>query len=119
MSVYDGDAAVMVGATDSARARIRELIPNATSPSDRVLVIVFQGSQRTGGYTVHVTRIERDGDRLVVHASFSEPGPGAFVTQVLTSPAHVVSIARADAFGAALAIVLDASGTERARATMG
>jgi hypothetical protein len=39
------------------------------------------------------------------------------VTQVLTSPAHVVSIAAADAAGVREAILFDERGTEIARAT--
>jgi hypothetical protein len=50
-----------------------------------------------------------------VRATFGVPGPGAMVTQVLTSPAHVVSIAAADAAGVREAIVLDQTGVEVAR----
>lgn len=90
-------------------------MPGESAPAGRVLVAVYQGAQRTGGYGIRVERIERDGDRLIVHASFAEPGPGAFVTQVLTSPAHVVSIAAGDMADARIAVLHDAHGVERAR----
>ena len=41
---------------------------------------------------IQTIRIERVGDQLVVHATFTAPPADGFVTQVITSPAHVVSI---------------------------
>ncbi len=35
-------------------------------PEER-FVAAFQGTQRTGGYAIRITAIERDGDRLIVH----------------------------------------------------
>ncbi len=109
-------AAIVVGTSDASRAAIARLIPSATVPSGRVLVAAFQGEQRTGGFAIHINRIERIGDRLDVYATFTEPRKDSFVTQVLTSPAHVVSIASADASGVREAVLLDDSGVERARA---
>jgi hypothetical protein len=107
----DSGEMLVVGTTDAARAKITDLVPNATAPSGRVLVAVFQGQQNTGGYSVQITAIERNGDQLVVRATFGVPGPGAIVTQVLTSPAHVVSIAAADAAGVREAVLVDRTGT--------
>jgi hypothetical protein len=111
----DSGAMLIVGTTDASRAKITQLVPGATASSARVLVAVFQGQQSTGGYSVHITAIERSGDQLVVRATFGVPGPGAIVTQVLTSPAHVVSIAAADATGVREAVLLDQSGAEIVR----
>lgn len=107
-SAHDGGAAIVVGTAAERTA-------GAATPAGRVLVAAHQGEQRTGGYGIRVDRIERDGDRLVVHATLASPAPGSMVTQALTSPAHVVSIAEADLAGARTAILLDASGTEQAR----
>lgn len=111
----DGGEMLLVGTTDASRATIIRQVPFATVPTGRVLVAVFQGRQNTGGYSVSITAIERSGDRLVVRATFVAPGPGAIVTQALTSPAHVVSIAAADANGVREAILVDGTGVERAR----
>ena len=113
----DSGEMLVVGTTDASRAQIARLVPNATTPSGRVLVAVFQGQQNTGGYSVQITAIERNGDQLVVRATFGVPDPGAMVTQVLTSPAHVVSIAAADTTGLREAILLDETGVEVARAS--
>lgn len=119
LSSHDGDTALIVAMTDGARARIAQLVTGASTASDRVLIAVFEGSERTGGYAIRVDRVERDGDTLIVHATFTEPAPGAVVTQVLTSPAQVVSIASSDASGIRTAVLLDAQGNERARVNAG
>jgi hypothetical protein len=111
----DSGPTLIVGTSDASQAAILRLVPGATASAARVMVAVFQGQQNTGGYSVHITAIERSGDQLVVHANFARPGPGAIVTQVLTAPAHVVSIATADAGGLREAILVDDRGSEIAR----
>jgi hypothetical protein len=112
----DSGPTLIVGTTDPNRATVSQLVPGATASAGRVLVAVFQGQQNTGGFSVQITAIERNGDQLVVHATFVVPGPGAMVTQVLTSPAHVVSIAASDAKGVREAILVDQTGVEIVRA---
>ena len=112
---HDSGATLVVGSSDASRAIIARLVPSVAIPADRVLVAAFQGQQRTGGYGIRVTAIERRGDQLVVTAMFIEPKPDSIVTQALTSPAHVVSIAAADATGLREAILVDGSGAQRAR----
>jgi hypothetical protein len=106
---------LVVGTTDAARATIAARVPNTATPSGRVLVAVFQGQKNTGGYSIAITAIERNGDQLVVRATFGGPDPGGMVTQALTSPAHVVSIAAADATGVREAILVDRAGTLHVR----
>ena len=118
-SRQDGGAAVIVGTTDQRSELIRSLVPTITPPAaGAMLLAVFEGEQRTGGYSIAITSITRDGDRLVVRASFVEPPPAAIVTEVITSPAHVVSVASVDLAGAKTAVLLDSAGTERARADL-
>jgi hypothetical protein len=107
-----------VGTTDAQRATIAQQVPGAVTAAGRVTVAVFQGQQSTGGYAVRINAIERRGDQLVVRATFGAPGPGAIVTQVLTSPAQVVSIASADATGVREAILIDDGGAVLARTSI-
>ena len=116
-SRHTGGPALIVARTDSARATVASLRPGMTIPDGVVLVAVFQGRLPTGGFGVRVTRIERIGDRLVVHAIFTKPLDNAFVTQALTSPLHVVSISGSDAAGLRDAVLLDETGAEVARAS--
>jgi hypothetical protein len=112
MSAHDGPAAIAVGPAVSA------LVRDVAAPAGRVLVGAFQGAERTGGHAIAIDLITRDGDRLMVRATFTVPPPGAVVTQVLTSPAHVVAIASGDMAGVRTVILLDEGGAERARTTL-
>ena len=53
-----------------------------------------------------------------MHATFTEPAPGGITAQVITSPAHVVAIARQDSAGLRVAVLLDSAGTERSRTNL-
>lgn len=112
---HDSGPAIVVGTNDQWRATLARLVDGATVPAGRVAVAAFQGQQTSGGFSIHIERIERTGDQLVVHATFSEPAPGSMNTMALTSPVHVVSIADADVASLREAVLLDQTGTERAR----
>jgi hypothetical protein len=79
---------------------------------DRRLVTVFQGQQRTGGFSVHVDAVTIDGGTLRVRATFAKPPPDAIVTAALTSPSHTVAVP----IGFTEVVVVDQDGRERARA---
>jgi hypothetical protein len=113
-SGYEGEAAIRVAA-DPAATGLGQLAPR---DSGRIYIAVFAGSQRTGGYSVRVVRIDRAGDTLTVRATFAAPSPGALTIQVLTSPAHLVSIDRQSAASLRDAVLVDESGAERARGTV-
>lgn len=114
---HDTGPAIVVGTNDRWRATLARLVDGTNVPDGRVPVAAFQGEQSSGGFSIHIERIERNGDRLVVHAKFAEPLPGSMNTMALTSPVHVVSIAAADAKDLKDAVLLDETGTERARIT--
>ena len=112
---HDSGPAIVVGTNDNWRATLARLVDGASVPAGRVAVAAFQGEQVSGGYSIRIERIERSGDQLVVHAKFGEPAPGSMNTMALTSPVHIVSIAAADATGLREAILIDGTGTQRAR----
>jgi hypothetical protein len=115
---HDTGTAIVVGTSDHWRATLARLVDGANVPADRVAVAAFQGEQVSGGFSIRIDRIERKGDELVVHATFSEPAPGSMNTMALTSPVHVVSIAAADARDLKAAVLLDATGAQRAQANL-
>jgi len=55
---------------------------------------VFLGSRPTGGYTLEVTAVQREGADLVVIYRESKPDPKMMVTQMITSPFDLVRIDR-------------------------
>ena len=114
LSGRSGGAAIVVATDDATRAQIGQ-VRGVAVPTSVVGVGAFQGEQATGGYAIRITGVERSQDRLVVRATFTAPPQGAIVTQVITSPAHVVGITSTDAAGLREAVLLDEKGTERAR----
>lgn len=114
-TTYTGEPRIVVATDAASAADLARLVPAATAPAGRVLVAAFQGQQRTGGYAIRITAIERQGQHLIVHATFTAPARDAIVIQILTSPAHVVSVAASDVSGVRDAVLLDGSGAERAR----
>jgi len=113
-SGYDG-APRIVAATDPAGTGLGQL---AAKAGGRLYIAVFMGSQRTGGHDIRVVRIDRAADTVTVRAMFSVPAPGALTIQVLTSPAHLVSIERQSAASAHEIALFDQSGAERARGSV-
>lgn len=60
----------------------------------RAVVVAFQGQKSTGGYSISIAEIRRDGRNLTVRASENVPGRTDITTQALTSPFVAVSIPR-------------------------
>ena len=115
---YDGGTAIIVGTTDVSESAIVRSVPGVVKRPGRVLLIAMEGSQRTAGFAIRIDRVERDGARLLVRATFVEPVPGAILAQVITAPAHVIAVAPNDLVGIREAILFDASGMERSQTTV-
>jgi hypothetical protein len=62
--------------------------------SKYTVIAVYQGTHGTGGYSIEVTLIVRGFVRATVYVVESSPGSGAFVTQALTQPYHIVKTPR-------------------------
>lgn len=61
-----------------------------------MVVAVFMGEARTGGYALRIYDIVDVGESIIVKMERTEPGPRCVVPQVLTQPYHIVQIAKAD-----------------------
>ena len=83
----------------------------------RVRLTVRLGERRTGGYGIRVRRITRDGPTLTMRCEITAPRDGALVTQALTYPAQAVSVDDGLVRGIRVVVLVDQSGTERARIT--
>ena len=51
---------------------------------------LFIGSRPTGGHSIEITAVQREGPDLVVLFRESKPDPREMVTQMITSPFHLV-----------------------------
>jgi hypothetical protein len=58
------------------------------------VIAVFAGQKPTGGYSVAVREIRQEGNDLVVLVEETRPGPGDIVTQALTHPWAMVTVAQ-------------------------
>jgi hypothetical protein len=58
------------------------------------VIAVFAGQKPTGGYGVMVREIRQEGGDLIVLVEETQPGPGDIVTQALTHPWAMVTVAR-------------------------
>lgn len=71
---------------------------NAAAPvpkvdfSKRMVLAVFLGTRPSAGYSVEITGTKADGKTLLVAWREFPPKPGNLSAQVLTSPAHLVTI---------------------------
>jgi len=61
--------------------------------SDSVCIAIFAGERPTGGYAVKVERVVEAGGGLEVVYRVTGPAPGDIVSQALTSPFQVISVA--------------------------
>ncbi len=62
----------------------------AVNFSTELVAAVFLGSRPTGGFSVEVVGARIEGDALIVEYVEQRPGRSDIVSQVLTSPFHIV-----------------------------
>ena len=60
--------------------------------SKEIVVGVFLGTRPTGGFSVEIVGTRVEGDALVVEYTEQRPGRADIVSQVLTSPFHIVRL---------------------------
>lgn len=56
-----------------------------------MVVALFRGTKKTGGYGIEVTSIEETDSEIIVQANSTDPPPNSFTPQALTQPYHIVS----------------------------
>lgn len=99
MSAREGGRAVELITDEAAWRRAWEVIGGGrplpeVSFDTHAVVVMYQGRQSTGGYSVEITGIKRVGTVLAVSVNERRPASGDVTTQALTSPFVAVSIQR-------------------------
>ncbi|MCP1728011.1 hypothetical protein J2T60_002011 [Natronospira proteinivora] len=61
-----------------------------------MVVAIFMGERRTGGYSVQVDEVRQDGDDIMVQVIMEEPGEGCMTTQAITRPFQLVLLPQLD-----------------------
>jgi hypothetical protein len=70
-------------------------LPASIIDFNREMVVgIFLGEKRTGGYEVEIVGAERSDSALYFYYRKKSPLPGGMVTQALTQPFHLVKIAK-------------------------
>jgi hypothetical protein len=60
--------------------------------SQYIVMALFLGQKRTGGYGLQVRRIDSHPKSMVVHISLISPGKGCASTQALTQPYQIIEL---------------------------
>ncbi len=63
---------------------------------NKLYLLVTYGEKPTGGYSVNITGVVKEKDKIIVTANFIEPGEDEMVTQALTYPYDLVIIETSD-----------------------
>jgi hypothetical protein len=66
----------------------------AVDLSREMIVAVFLGSRPTAGFRIEIVGVDEKGGDVVVRYRETRPSPGGLTAQVLTSPYHLVAVAR-------------------------
>ena len=78
----------------------RYTIPRPALPevdfTQHMLLAVFAGEKRTGGYAIQVKRVTQTDQAVIVHVTETAPGPEDVVVAMITYPYQVVKIPRTD-----------------------
>jgi hypothetical protein len=59
-----------------------------------MVLAVFLGSRPSSGFDVQITNVRRDGELLLVTWAERRPGRDQMAAQVMTAPAHLVTVPR-------------------------
>ena len=98
MSGVDRAEQVVVRTDAEWQTLWRRHAPGRTPPTvdfaQRMVVAVFLGSRPSGGYQAEITGVQTDGSTLVVQWRERRPAPGQVAAQVMTAPAHIVTLPR-------------------------
>ena len=62
--------------------------------SRSTVIGIFLGTRPSAGFSVKVTKVERDGDALVVTYLERKPGPDEMAAQMITMPYQLVTVDR-------------------------
>lgn len=75
----------------SVRVKDADKVP-VVDFSKEMVILVTLGQQRTGGYSIEITKVEEAGGKLRISVQRREPDPGALVLQVITAPFHALAV---------------------------
>ena len=99
MSSYEGPRTAELITNENDWQRVWRMIGSGRPVPEvnfntRAVIVVYQGQKSTGGYSISIAKITRDGTNLAIQVNERRPASGDITTQVITSPFVAVSIPR-------------------------
>jgi hypothetical protein len=64
--------------------------------SKEIVVFVAMGRKNTGGYNIHIIKVEPVGGKLRISVQRKTPPPGGIAVQVITAPFEFVAVPKSD-----------------------
>ncbi len=96
----DGVFAILKGSIFDVKESLNDIVvkkaalPSVFSVSDELNLVVFRGVFSTGGYGITINRVEKQGNRFTVFATYTDPGKGMIVTQAFTQPTAIIPVGK-------------------------
>ncbi len=88
------------GSISEVKERLNDIVvrkaevQSVFSSPDDLNFVVFRGVFPSGGYSIDIENVERQGDVFTVHATYTDPGKGIFVAGVITHPTAIIPIGK-------------------------
>ncbi|NOY12070.1 MAG: protease complex subunit PrcB family protein [Archaeoglobi archaeon] len=89
---------MVIRSTDEFRDFVNEtgVIFQPPDFNTTMVIAVFMGERKTGGYEINIGKILEEDGKLVVYVDLYEPSDTCLVTSVITSPFQVVKLKKFD-----------------------
>jgi hypothetical protein len=68
------------------------VIPNPIDLRDRTVIAIFMGYRPTSGYSVEITDVKEEDQKMFITVNLKQPGKNCINLQVITNPYQIVSI---------------------------
>ena len=79
----------------SSQSQPQQPIPEVDFAKE-MAIFVAMGQQFSGGFAIEIEKMERSEGRLKIFVRHMAPGPGAMVSQALSTPFEIVAVPRAE-----------------------
>lgn len=99
---YTGDAGeaflVLPGDQAEVQQKLKQIItqgeqaPENFKSDEKLNLVIFRGVFRTGGYSIKIEKVARNGNEYTVEAVYHDPEPGGMVIQAFTQPTAIIPI---------------------------
>lgn len=96
----EGMFTVINGSIPEVKESLRNIVVNKAaqqytfSIDDSLNFVVFRGVFNSGGYSINIDKVERQGNTFTVYATYTDPGKGIPVTMTFTRPGAIIPIGR-------------------------